>query len=367
QAPPNLGAGYVTEMIGAGINDWGGISPVTPDHVNPEAPWPHLRRLEEATAAAGKVLVERLAIYPAYALAPERWLDSALRSTVLRMIDTQGYARDDGWTPGALAPPQEEPSAQGRPTPPLGRIVSRALDGRDLQEGDVVRLFQARGPEARHVCAAADGLRAAMSGETVTYVVNRNINYTNVCYFRCQFCAFSKGRLSENLRGRPYVLGVEEVRRRTREAWERGATEVCMQGGIHPDYTGATYLDLCASAKDAAPGIHVHAFSPLEVWQGAHTVGLPVADYLERLIGAGLGSLPGTAAEILDEEVRAVICPDKITTRQWLDVMEQAHGLGLRSTATIMFGHADLPAHWARHLLQLRALQASTGGFTEFV
>ena len=198
-------------------------------------------------------------------------------------------------------------------------------------------------------------------------MVNRNINYTNVCYFRCQFCAFSKGKMSENLRGRPYDLPLEEIVRRVREAWERGATEVCLQGGIHPDYTGETYLSICRAIKAAEPAIHVHAFSPLEIWQGAATLGRTVPDFLAELQEAGLGSLPGTAAEILDDEVRAVICPDKIATDQWLSVMEAAHGLGLRSTATIMFGHVDSPRHWARHLLRVRALQERTGGFTEFV
>jgi FO synthase len=198
-------------------------------------------------------------------------------------------------------------------------------------------------------------------------VVNRNINYTNVCYFRCRFCAFSKGRLAENLRGMPYDLDLEEIARRAREAWQRGATEMCLQGGIHPDYTGLTYLDICRTVKEAAPDIHVHAFSPLEVWQGAHTLGMSLHDFLAELTRAGLGSLPGTAAEILDDEVRRLICPDKITTGQWLEVMACAHGLGLRSTATVMFGHVDHPRHWARHLLRIRELQVSTGGFTEFV
>jgi FO synthase len=197
--------------------------------------------------------------------------------------------------------------------------------------------------------------------------VNRNINYTNICYFRCQFCAFSKGKLSENLRGTPYDLALEEVIRRAQEAWERGATEVCMQGGIHPEYTGETYLQMCRAIKAAIPGMHIHAFSPLEVWQGAQTLGLSVHDFLVRLREAGLGTLPGTAAEILDDEVRATLCPDKIKTDEWLHVMEEAHKLGFRTTATIMYGHMEQPEHWARHLLRVKALQMRTGGFTEFV
>ncbi len=230
-----------------------------------------------------------------------------------------------------------------------------------------MRLFQARGDAFTQVCRAADRLRQRVNGDTVSYVVTRNINYTNVCYFRCQFCAFSKGKLSENLRGRPYDLDLAEIQRRVEEAWERGATEVCLQGGIHPEYTGATYLGVCRAIKEAVPGMHIHAFSPLEIWQGAKTLGRTLADFLRELKHAGLSSLPGTAAEILDDEVRAVICPDKIKTAQWLEVMEAAHAVGLRSTVTIMYGHVDRYEHWARHLLRIRALQAKTGGFTEFV
>ncbi len=205
------------------------------------------------------------------------------------------------------------------------------------------------------------------AGDVVTYVVNRNINYTNICTYGCKFCAFSKGRHSFESREKPYNLSFDEISQRTREAWQRGATEVCLQGGIRPGYTGETYLSVVNAVKSAAPDIHVHAFSPLEIWHGATTLGLPLRDYLARLKAAGLGSLPGTAAEILDDEVRAVLCPDKISTAQWLQVMEAAHDVGLRSTATIMFGHVDGYRHWARHLLRVRQLQTRTGGFTEFV
>jgi FO synthase len=368
QAPPNLMPDALEEMIAADINDWGGVSPVTPDHVNPEAPWPALDLLARRTAGAGKLLVERLAIYPTYAQDPARWLDARLRTPVLRATDGQGFARTDPWTPGAgTAPPAIRRRAAGRGEAPLSDILGRALAGDTLAEGDIVRLFEARGDEFAEVCEAADRLRRRVSGDTVTYVVTRNINYTNICYFRCQFCAFSKGKLSENLRGRPYDLDLDEIVRRSVEAWERGATEVCLQGGIHPEYTGATYLRICRAIKAALPGMHVHAFSPLEVWQGARTLGIPLADFLAELRAAGLGSLPGTAAEILDDEVRAVICPDKVKTAEWLQVMEAAHGVGLRSTCTIMYGHVERYAHWARHLLRLRALQQRTGGFTEFV
>jgi FO synthase len=366
QAPPNLSPGALQHLIAAGINDWGGVSPVTPDHVNPERPWPELDRLERETAKSGKVLVERLAIYPAYARQPDRWLEPKLRSAVLRASDAEGFARVDRWSPGTLEEPRSESLvAIGRN--PLASLLDRAVAGRALSDDDVVSLFASRGEGFHIVCAAADALRKEVSGNVVTYVVTRNINYTNVCSYRCKFCAFSKGKLSENLRGRPYDLSLTEIQRRTVEAWDRGAVEVCLQGGIHPDYDGATYLAICRAIKDVCPAIHVHAFSPLEVRQGAATLGIPVRDFLIELKAAGLGSMPGTAAEVLDDEVRAIICPDKVTTAQWLEVVEAAHRLGIRTTATIMFGHVDGPRHWARHLLHVRDLQARTGGFTEFV
>jgi FO synthase len=368
QAPPNLNPGALAEMIAAGINDWGGVSPVTPDHVNPEAPWPALDRLAESTAAAGKLLVERLAIYPAYARDPERWLDPALRPAVLRAIDADGLARSDDWVAGSgTEPPVETRARPPSASDPLASVLDQAADGETLGEAEIVTLFRARDDAFDAVCRAADRLRQRVSSDRVSYVVTRNINYTNICYFRCQFCAFSKGKLSENLRGRPYDLDLPEIRRRVEEAWERGATEVCLQGGIHPEYTGATYLAVCRAIKEAVPRIHIHAFSPLEIWQGAKTTGRTLPDFLRELKAAGLSSLPGTAAEILDDEVRAVICPDKIKTGQWLEVMEAAHAVGLRSTVTIMFGHVDRYEHWARHLLRIRGLQARTGGFTEFV
>jgi FO synthase len=369
QAPPNLSPGALHHLIDAGINDWGGVSPVTPDHVNPEAPWPHIKMLEHATAAAGKQLLERLAIYPAFARDAETWVDPALRPMLLDRIDADGWPRTDEWAAGAATPPPEHfAGSRGMAiTGEVAAILAKAQSGKALAQAEIVRLFRARGDEFVAVCRAADDLRAATSGGVISYVVTRNINYTNICYFRCRFCAFSKGRMSENLRGRPYDLALAEIAHRVREAWVRGASEVCMQGGIHPDYTGAKYLEICRAVKEAAPEIHIHAFSPLEVHQGAETLGIPVEEFLLTLKAHGLGTLPGTAAEILDDEVRSVICPDKIRTQQWLDVMCAAHRTGLRSTATIMFGHVDAYEHWARHLLRLRELQAQTGGFTEFV
>ncbi len=370
QAPPNLSPGMLAQLIAAGINDWGGVSPVTPDYVNPEAPWPEIERLARETAAAGKFLHERLTIYPGYACAADTWLDEGLRSTVLRLTDAEGYPRTDPWLTGTpVAPPElRVPPAAGSAAPSaLAPILVRAAAGERLDEAEIVRLFAARGAEVTEVCEAADRLRREVNGDRVSYVVNRNINYTNVCTYKCRFCAFSKGKTSEDLRGRPYDLAPEELQRRVQEAWARGATEVCMQGGIHPDYDGNTYVEILRLTKAAAPGIHVHAFSPLEVWQGAATLGLALEPYLLRLKEAGLGTLPGTAAEILDDEVREVLCADKIRTAEWLQVAEASHRAGFRNTATIMFGHIERPVHWARHLLRIRDLQARTGGFTEFV
>ena len=374
QAPPNLTPDTYGSLIRAGINDWGGVSPVTPDHVNPEAPWPHLDRLARETEREGKALTERLTVYPAYVERLDAWVAEPLRPAVRQASDAEGFARESAWSPGdrdAVLPSallrRLDDAAAPRRAGRIEALCGRASRGDALDEAEVAELFTARGDDLVAVVRAADALRREVNGDDVTYVVNRNINYTNVCYFKCQFCAFSKGKLSENLRGAPYDLDLDEIARRSVEAWERGATEVCMQGGIHPEYTGATYLDICRTVKDALPELHVHAFSPLEVWQGAATLGLPLEAFLRRLQAAGLGTLPGTAAEVLHDEVRRELCPDKLTTGQWLEVMETAHRVGFRTTATIMYGHIDRPRHWARHLASIRALQARTGGFTEFV
>jgi FO synthase len=367
QAPPNLSPGVYPRLIAAGVNDWGGISPVTPDHVNPEAPWPAITELAVHTADADKFLVPRLPIYPAYARDLSTWSSPEIAKQVRRLSDAEGLARDDPWAPGTTVTPRTPATPARSVDPAIEHIIERAQAGNRLHLPEIVRLFAARDADYRRVVAAADELRRATSGDIVRYVVNRNINYTNICYYRCQFCAFSKGKTHETLRGAPYDLALEEIVRRATEAWERGATEVCLQGGIHPDYTGETYLGICRAIKAAVPDIHIHAFSPLEVTQGAATLGMPIRSFLAKLKAAGLGTLPGTAAEILDDEVRAVICPDKVNTAEWLDVVRTAHGLGLRTTSTIMYGHSEHPLSWARHLLAVRDLQMETGGFTEFV
>jgi FO synthase len=356
QCPPNLSGHEFRRLLDAGIDDWGGVSPVTIDHVNPEAPWPELERLGEATQAAGLTLAPRLAIYPEYVTELERWADARVAPHILRAADAEGLARDDTWAAGERV---------AIPFTPRNALPVDTAD--DLGEEEIVRLFEARGEEAHRVFAAADALRREVNGETVSYVVTRNVNYTNVCYFRCGFCAFSKGRLAANLRGKPYLVPVDEIVRRGREAWDRGAVEICLQGGIHPGFTGQTYLEICRALKAELPDLHIHAFSALEVWQGAATLGLGLEEYLGALRDAGLASLPGTAAEVLDDEIRRIICPDKVTTAQWLRVHDVAHSVGLRSTTTIMFGHVDGPRNWARHLTALREQQRRSGGFTEFV
>jgi FO synthase len=354
QAPPNLSYDDFPRLLDAGIDDWGGVSPVTIDHVNPEAPWPTLDRLRRATESRGLELAARLPVYPEWISG--EWIDPGVMPAVLRASDSLGLAREDGWSPG------EDISIPFVPRDALP-IDTRA----ELGEEEIARLFRARGHERDRVLAAADSLRREVCGDEVSYVVTRNIQYTNVCYFRCGFCAFSKGKLAANLRGAPYFVPHEEIVRRCEEAWERGATEVCLQGGIHPAFTGDYYLSVVRAIKEAVPGLHVHAFSALEIWQGAATLGLPLEDYLTELRDAGLGSLPGTAAEILDDEVRQVICPDKVTTAQWLHVHDVAHRVGLRSNVTMMFGHVEGPRNWARHLVRAREQQRSSGGFTEFV
>ena len=374
QAPPNLNGERLDELIAAGIDDWGGISPVTLDHVNPEAPWPEIALLDEVCAAAGRPLVERLTIYPRFVATDDQsWIDAKLRPHVLKLSDAEGLARDSRWSPGLseLAP--------GTPSAPLGRrhsgpvatslhrILDRAANGAELSEAEIVSLFATRGAAAQAVIDVADGLRQETRGDTVTYVVNRNINYTNICAYACSFCAFSKSSSKAGFRDKPYIIDAGEVAERAREAVARGATEVCLQGGIHPSYTGETYSAIVRAVKAVCPDLHIHAFSPLEIWQGAQTLGMTARDYLMRLKDDGLGSLPGTSAEILCDDVRAVICPDKQTVSEWLGVVRDAHMVGIPTTSTIMYGHIERPEHWARHILALRHLQAETGGFTEFV
>ena len=397
QAPPNLSDEFGI-LLDAGIDDWGGVSPLTADHVNPERPWPEIERLREVTESRGRTLAPRLTVYPEWAGRPEQFLDPEMRFPVMDRADAELLGRDDpgavfpermtaaatvldgaevvqvgqrstAWYSGAPAHPVNLLGA-GRPGPlrgPVAEVLAGVAAGQELGIDEITALFGARGPEVREVAGVADDLRRAAVGDDVTYVVNRNINYTNVCTFKCRFCGFSKGPLSLNLRGTPYLLTLEDIAGRAKEAADLGATEVCLQGGIHPDFDGDYYVDVCRAVHEAAPDLHIHGFTALEVTEGAKRLGEPLEDYLRRLMDVGLRTLPGTAAEILDDDVRAVLCPDKVSSEEWLEAHRTAHRVGLRSNVTMMFGSIEHPRSWAHHLLVTRDLQRETGGFTEFV
>ncbi len=397
QAPPNLSDDF-GDLLDAGIDDWGGVSPVTADHVNPERPWPDLDRLAEVTEAHGYVLAPRLTIYPEYALDSDRFLDEAMRFPVLDRSDAESLGRDDPgsclpertmenarandgadvlvigeestqWYSGSNNEPPVLVPAAGRASAggAVGEVLQGVAAGQEVGHQEIVTLFSARGPEVNAVAEVADQLRAEAVGDVVTWVSNRNINYTNVCTFKCRFCGFSKGPMSLNLRGTPYLLTIDDIADRVREAAEMGATEVCLQGGIHPDFDGDYYIDVTQAVKNAVPDMHVHGFTALEVTEGAKRLDEPLADYLKRMMAAGLRSLPGTAAEILDDDIREILCPDKTNSEEWLEAHRIAHSVGLRSNITIMFGTVEQPEHWATHMIRTRDLQKETGGFTEFV
>ena len=396
QAPPNLSDDFGGLLL-AGIDDWGGVSPVTADHVNPERPWPDLERLEEVTNAYGFNLAPRLTIHPEFALQPEEWLAEDNRFPVFDRSDAEGLGRDD---PGSQMPEKtmenrdagsgadvlvaDENSTQwysgganhsptllvpGRPMArgAVKEVLDGVLSGQEVGAEQIVTLFEARGTEVAAVAEVANELRHATVGDNVTWVHNRNINYTNVCTFKCRFCGFSKGPLSLNLRGTPYMLTLEDIQERVIEAATLGATEVTLQGGIHPSFDGDYYIDVCKAIQDVVPDMHLHGFTALEVIEGAKRLNESLAEYLIRLKEAGLKSLPGTAAEVLDDEVRDILCPDKISTEEWLECHEAAHSVGLHSNITIMFGSIEQPKHWANHIVRTRDVQKRTQGFTEWI
>jgi FO synthase len=365
QAPPNL-SDDPTRLLDFGIDDFGGISPVTADHVNPERAWPALDVLASECDARGFNLAPRLTIYPEFIDNATSFLDEKVRPAVLAHADATWLARDDQWFSGSDVTPPPRPASESTTTA-VSSILARYVPGYEFDREELVTLFSARGADYNAVADMANGVRQDLVGDAVSFVINRNINYTNVCTFKCRFCAFSKGPLSLNLRGDPYLLTLDEISERVREAEERGATEVCMQGGIHPNFDGDYYIDVIAAVRAGSPKIHIHAFSALEVFEGARRSEQDLATYLTRLKDAGLKTLPGTAAEILDDEIRKVLCPDKINSDQWLEVHRVAHSVGLHSNITIMFGAVEGPDSWATHLLRTRELQKQTGGFTEFV
>jgi FO synthase len=404
QAPPNLvDLSETAALLDAGVDDFGGVSPLTPDHVNPERPWPDLDLLAQASAAKGMVLTERLTAHPPYLSEP--WLDPRVQPHVEALRDERGLARDTCAVGRPWQEPDEALRSAGRTdlhasVDTTGRTSDRRTDFDEVYgdwqavaetlseavprqvprlasdvaavlrkepgtytEADALALLSAEGPDLEAVCALADDVRRSTVGDEVSFVVNRNINFTNVCYTGCRFCAFAQRRTDADA----YSLSLEEVAERAAEAWEVGATEVCMQGGIDPQLPGSAYLDLARAVKRGAPGLHLHAFSPMEVVNGASRMGLSIREFLEAAREAGVDSLPGTAAEILDDEVRWVLTKGKLPTAQWLEVVTTAHAIGLPTTSTMMYGHVDAPHHWAAHLLLLRRTQLESGGFTEFV
>ena len=373
QCPPNLNSDYLDQILDCGINDWGGVSPITIDHVNPESPWPQIEQLEKITNNKGMELVERLAIYPEY-IEDQSWYDKNLHSGILELSDSSRYGRHDQWRCGeSLSIPASGKhdlwvnKKSGDVSHEIKKILDKSIHGFDLDHDEITKLFHTRGDDYHLVLNHADRLRQKINGDEVTYVITRNINYTNICKYSCHFCAFSKGKTKENLRGKPYLINNDEVADRALEAWSKGAHEVCLQGGIHPHYDGYTYIDICKAIKERVPEIHIHAFSPLEVTHGASSLGLPIDEYLQKLKEAGLSTMPGTAAEILDDAVRENICPDKLTSEEWINVIKTAHRVGIKTTSTIMFGHTEQPSDWSTHLIKLRDLQKETGGITEFI
>ncbi len=368
QIPPNL-TEDITALIRAGADDLGGISPITVDHINPERPWPDVEIITKTLADEGFELVPRTPLHPAF-VSKDGFVSTKVRPYLLRHIDSAGLAREDEFCSGTTAKIEVErwfSLETKRSNYPLTEIFDVVEHGEELDEVQIQTLFNTRGTDVKRVVDFADHMRAKINGDVVTFVSNRNINYTNICTFKCRFCAFSKGPLSLNLRGDPYLLSMEEILAKVYEAKSAGATEVCLQGGIHPTFDADFYVNLISTISSEIPDIHIHAFSALEVLQGAKRSGLELREYLQTLYQAGLRTLPGTAAEILDDPIRNIICPDKLTSAEWLEVHEIAHEVGFRSNVTIMFGTVETSESWVKHIVATRTLQQRTKGFTEFV
>jgi FO synthase len=406
QAPPNLSdPAQRRRLLDAGIDDWGGVSPITPDHVNPEKPWPSIEALRETTASRGKQLRERLTVYPEFASKPDPFLAGKMRAPVEALLGSDGRAvegrgpepiawqdPDVRWKPRTIAltfskdgdaglredaesvygeadvPSTTAAWARSRVEPErldaeIRSALTKASAHRSISDDEALALFRAEGGALDALCEVADGLRREAVGDDVTYVINRNINFTNVCYVGCRFCAFAQREVDEE----SYTLTLGEVADRAEEAWGRGASEVCMQGGIHPDLPGSFYFDVVDAVKRRAPDMHVHAFSPMEILNGATKLGVSFEEFLAEAKAHGLGTIPGTAAEILDDDVRWVLTKGKLPAATWEQIVRTAHGLGIRSSSTIMFGHVDAPPHWVAHIRRIRRIQSDTGGFTEFV
>jgi FO synthase len=404
QAPPNLSdlPGRL-RLLDAGIDDWGGVSPLTPDYVNPERPWPEIERLAETTAARGKRLRERLAIHPEFATRPDPFVSAKMRAPIAALLGSDGKAREGAkaeptpwqdpevqWKPRAIALTFAKDASAGLRSdgdavygefeglPEATRAWKRApkkVDGEvkvalrgaergtHLSDDLILTLFQAEGESLGTLSKVADELRREAVGDEVTYVINRNINFTNVCYVGCRFCAFAQREVDPE----SYTLTLAEVADRAAEARRCGASEVCMQGGIHPDLPGTFYFELLDAVKARVPDIHIHAFSPMEVMNGATKLGITFREFLEECRRRGLGSIPGTAAEILDDDVRWILTKGKLPSDTWEEIVKTAHAVGLRSSSTIMYGHVDAPPHWVFHIRRIARIQSETGGFTEFV
>ena len=363
QVPPNLNSEYISQLTLSGINDFGGISPVTKDYVNPEAPWPEIEKLNQIVLKTNQLLKPRATLYPKYFADLETFSTQEIASKLLQITDSQSLIRSDQWKSGVSNTTPSYPEA----------ILSSNIRSliKDVETNpsamNVQSLLETSENEFQYIVKYADEIKSQIHGSEISFVVNRNINYTNICSFKCNFCAFSKGKGHDDLRGMPYNISEEEIIRRTKEAIDRGATEVCLQGGIHPKFSGETYLDIVRAIRSVSDSIHIHAFSPLEIDHGRKTLNISVKDFLIELKNVGLNSLPGTAAEILHDDIRAIICPDKLNSNEWVEIIKAAHSVGLPTTSTMMFGHVENMSHVAHHLIRLLEIQNSTNGLTEFV